>query len=119
MNVAVIGASNNPERYSHRAVLLLSEKGHTPYPVHPTLDEVAGLAAYETVRAIPADIDTATVYVSGRNQTKLAEDLLGKRVRRVIFNPGAENPDLASRLREAGVEVVVACTLILLQTEQF
>lgn len=119
MNVAVVGASNNPERYSHQAVLLLQEKGHAPYPVHPSLDEVADLAVYEAVNAIPAEIDTATVYVSARNQKALAEDLLKSGVRRVIFNPGAENPELAARLREANVEVVEACTLVLLRTGQF
>ncbi len=119
MNVAVVGASNNPERYIHQAVLLLQEKGHTPYPVHPSLNEVAALAVYDTVHAIPSRIDTVIVYVSGRNQTALADDLLKSEVRRVIFNPGAENPELEGRLREASMEVVEACTLVLLKTGQF
>ena len=119
MNVAVVGASNNPERYSHQAVLLLQEKGHTPYPVHPSIGEVAGLAVYEAVNVIPSPIDTVSVYVSGRNQTALADDLLKSGVRRVIFNPGAENAEVAGRLREAGIEVVEACTLVLLRTGQF
>jgi predicted CoA-binding protein len=37
MNVAVLGASNKPDRYSYKAVMLLKEMGHAPYPVHPTL----------------------------------------------------------------------------------
>jgi len=37
----------------------------------------------------------------------------------VIFNPGAENPDLAERLRKQGVETLEACTLVLLRTGQF
>ena len=119
MNVAVVGASNNSERYSHQAVLLLQEQGHTPYPVHPSIDEVAGLAVYEAVHVIPSPIDTVSVYVSGRNQTSLADDLLKSGVRRVIFNPGAENAEVAGRLREAGVEVVEACTLVMLRTGQF
>jgi predicted CoA-binding protein len=119
MNVAVVGASNNPERYSHQAVLLLEEKGHTPYPVHPTLDSVAGRAAYKTVREIPAQLGAVTVYLSARNQGALGEEVLSSGARRVIFNPGAENPALAARLREAGVDAVEACTLVLLRTGQF
>jgi predicted CoA-binding protein len=119
MNVAVVGASNNPERYSHQAVLMLREQGHVPYPVHPSIDEVAGLAVYEAVNVIPAPIDTVSVYVSGRNQKVLADDLLKSGVRRVIFNPGAENAEVEGQLREAGVEVVEACTLVLLRTGQF
>lgn len=119
MNVAVVGASNNPDRYSHQAVRLLLEKGHSPYPVHPSLDTVAGFAVYKKIREIPTEIDTVTVYLGARNQGTLAEDILKSGTKRVIFNPGAENPELAARLREAGVEVVEACTLVMLRTGQF
>jgi hypothetical protein len=119
MNVAVVGASNNPDRYSHQAVLLLLGKGHSPYPVHPSLDTVAGFAVYKTVSEIPTGVDTVTVYLGARNQGTLGEDILKSGVKRVIFNPGAENPALEMRLREAGVEVVEACTLVLLRTGQF
>ena len=119
MNVAVVGASNNPEQYSHQAVLLLEEKGHAPYPVHPSLDAVSGRAVYKTVREIPAPLDAVTVYLSSRNQGALGEEVLASGARRVIFNPGAENPTLAARLREDGVDVVEACTLVLLRTGHF
>jgi predicted CoA-binding protein len=119
MNVAVLGASNKPERYSFKAVRLLREKGHTPYPVHPALEEVDGLPAFHSLSAIPAPVDTITVYLSARNQQPIADELLGSGARRVIFNPGAENPELADLLRQRGKEVLQACTLVLLNTGQF
>jgi predicted CoA-binding protein len=119
MNVAVLGASNNPERYSFKAVRMLREKGHTPYPVHPALAEVDGLPVFPSLGAIPAPIDTITVYLSARNQQSIAGELLSSGARRVIFNPGAENPELAEQLRQRGKEVVLACTLVLLTTGQF
>lgn len=119
MNVAVLGASNKPERYSFKAVRMLREKGHTPFPVHPALTEVGGLPAFPSLRAIPASVDTITVYLSVQNQQPIADELLNSGARRVIFNPGAENPDLADQLRQRGKEVVHACTLVLLTTGQF
>lgn len=119
MNVAVLGASNKPDRYSFKAVRLLREKGHVPYPVHPALPEVAGIPAWPSLGAIPSPIDTVTVYLSARNQQPIAEHLLASEVRRVIFNPGAENPELAEQLRQRGKEVLHACTLVLLTTGQF
>jgi uncharacterized protein len=119
MNVAILGASNKPERYSYKALRLLREKGHTPYPVHPALAEVDGLPVFRTLAAVPEPLDTVTVYLSARNQQQIAEELLNSSARRVIFNPGAENPKLEEELRRRGKEVIEACTLVLLNTGQF
>jgi len=119
MNVAILGASNKPDRYSYKALRMLREKGHTPFPAHPALSMVDGIPVWSSLRAIPEPIDTVTVYLSARNQEAIANDLLDGGMRRVIFNPGAENPELAERLRQHGKEVLEACTLVLLSTGQF
>ncbi len=119
MNVAVLGASNKPDRYSYKAVLLLKEKGYTPYPVHPVLAEIEGIPVFPSLRHIPVSLDVATLYLGPANQSKIEDQLIEIRLRRVIFNPGAENPALADRLQAAGIEALNACTLVLLKTGQF
>jgi predicted CoA-binding protein len=119
MNVAVLGASPKPERYSHQAVALLQAKGHTVFPVNPGSAEILGLKVYARLADIPATLDTVTVYLSPERTAALADEIAAARPGRVIFNPGAENPELAAALREHGIEVVEACTLVLLRTEQF
>ena len=119
MNVAVLGASPKPERYSHQAVVRLRAKGHTVFPVNPGIAEMLGLKVYARLADIPATLDTVTVYLSPENSALVADDLVAARPGRVIFNPGAENPTLAAVLRQQGVEVLEACTLVLLRTGQF
>jgi len=119
MNVAVLGASKDPERYSYKAVKLLMEKGHTPFPVHPSLGDVDGIRVYSKLCDIEERVHTITVYLSARNSDAIADDILDAGARRVIFNPGAENSVLAGRLSKKGVEPVEACTLVLLKTGQF
>jgi len=119
MNVVVMGASNKPDRYSYKAVKLLAEKGHRPFPVHPVLKEIDGLKVYASIRDIEEPLDTITLYLSAENSTKVATDIIEAGVRRVIFNPGSENPDLASMLSQKGIETIEACTLVLLKTGQF
>lgn len=119
MNVAVVGASNKSDRYSYQAVMLLKAKGHVPYPVHPSLADVDGLPVYPSIAAITAPLDVLTMYLSARHQTAIEEEILHSGARRVIFNPGAENPALSRRLQDAGVETLDACTLVLLRTGQF
>lgn len=117
--VAVVGASPKPERYSNQAVRLLRTHGHTVLPVNPAQTEIEGLPVVPSVDALPRGIDTVTLYVGPRRSGALLSALLALRPRRVIFNPGAENPALAQALQAAGIGVEEACTLVLLRTGQF
>jgi uncharacterized protein len=117
--VAVLGASPKPARYSNKAIRLLREHGHTVIPVNPAQAEIEGLPVIARVEDLPAGVDTVTVYVSPEHATALLPGLLLARPKRVIFNPGAENPALENELEKAGIAVEEACTLVLLRTGQF
>jgi hypothetical protein len=117
--VAIIGASDNPERYSHRALLLLRRYGHEVIPVHPRLEQIEGVPVAADVSAINGPVDTVTMYVGPGISSSLQEKLITLKPRRVIFNPGAENAALASALEKAGIACEEACTLVLLNTGQF
>ena len=119
MNVAVIGASNRPERYSCQAVRLLKEKGHKVYPVHQRLKEIDGIPVYPSIKDIQDPIDTVSLYVAADISSNLEEDIIAQKPKRVIFNPGAENPELESKVRGKGISAINACTLVMLRTGQF
>lgn len=119
MNVAVIGASDNPERFSNKAVRLLKEKGHTVFPVHQRIKTVEGLTVYPSIADIPQTVDTVSMYVAADISNALSKDILAKKPRRIIFNPGAENPQLAALASQQGVVVQNDCTLVLLRAGQF
>ena len=119
MNVAVIGASNDPEKVSYQAVMLLKEKGHTVFPVHNMILEIEGMKVYPSIRDIRSPVDTASLYVTKEISSHLAEDIFSKKPRRIIFNPGAENHDLESKAAAKGIKTLNACTLVMLRTNQF
>ncbi len=119
MNVAILGASQKPERYSYKALKLLIDKGHFAFPVHPLITMIGESPAYKRLVDIPAPIHTITVYMGPERSNALADDIMALSPSRVILNPGAENPDLTRRLKDNGVEVLNACTLVLLNTGQF
>jgi predicted CoA-binding protein len=116
--VAVLGASDNPERYSHQAVLLLQEHGHHVLPVHPALGSIAGLPVANNLANLPP-VDTLTLYVGAARLPAMAEEIVRLRPGRVIFNPGTESPKLQAALSAAGIPWQEACTLVLLRTGQF
>lgn len=119
MRVAVVGASNHPERYSYKAIRRLEQYGHEPLPVNPNETRVLEYPSVASLQSLTVSIDTVTVYISPQHQTALLEDLLQTQPRRVIFNPGSENPAIYPALQSAGIEVEEACTLVLLSTGQF
>lgn len=119
MNVAVIGASDKPERYSYQAVMLLKEKGHAVFPVHQRIKEIEGLKVSSSIKDVAAQIDTVSLYVAADISSGLGEEIMTRNPRRIIFNPGAENPELEKRARERGITPVNACTLVMLRTGQF
>ena len=117
--VAVLGASPKEERYSYKAVKMLTEHGFKAIPVHPAGHTVLGIPGKKSLEEIAGAIDTLTMYVGAAISDQEFEHILALKPKRVVFNPGSENPALARKLRDAGIEVVEACTLVLLQTEQF
>jgi predicted CoA-binding protein len=117
--VAVLGASPKPDRYAYRAMQMLREYGHRAVPVNPAFDEVLGERCYDTIRDVPTPIDTVTLYVGKARSDPLIDEIVGSKPRRIIMNPGAENPTLAQRAEAAGIEVVEDCTLVMLQTGAF
>lgn len=114
----VLGASDNPARYSYLAVQQLKKHGHPILAIGKRPSAVAGVEI--TTEKIQAeDIDTITVYLNPDNQKEYYSYIISLKPRRIIFNPGAENPELAELAQKNNVTPVNACTLVLLSTGQY
>lgn len=118
-NIAVLGASTNPERYSYKAVKLLEEMGYSVFPVHPSGRDIDGIKCYHNLAEIDSEIDTITVYLGERNSAPIIGEIIAAKPRRIILNPGAESDELTRRCEADGIIVQEACTLVLLRTGQF
>jgi len=114
----ILGATTNTTRYSYLVANKLVRKGHPIVNVGRKVGEVAGVVI-EPAETIHTDIDTITMYVGPRNQAPYYDYILQTNPKRVIFNPGSENPDLQQKLKKAGIEIIEGCTLVMLNTGQF
>lgn len=117
--VVVLGASNQPERYSFLALQMLTEHGHRVIPVHPSLTEILGIPVRSSLGKVTEPIDTLTLYLGPERLEKLIPEILELNPRRVIFNPGTESPALQAALTATAIPWIEACTLVLLRTGQF
>lgn len=118
MKTLIVGASTNPERYAFKAANSLLAHGHEIAMVGQKEGEVQGVSI-QTNYPDFQDIDTVTMYVGARNQPALYDYILKQQPRRIIFNPGAENPEFEALAHQQGVETEEACTLVLLATGQY
>ena len=114
----VLGASDNPARYSYRAAHMLKNHGYEVVLVGIRKGEVAGLTIH-TDRPAATDIDTVTLYIGPQNQPAWYDYILDLKPKRILFNPGTENPELEKLAHQRGIRTEEACTLVLLSIGQY
>lgn len=116
----VLGASTNPYRYAHRAIEMLVDAGHDVMALGNRHGEVRGVPIHTDHEALSGQpVHTLTLYLNPSRQVPFYDHILAWKPQRVIFNPGTENPDLAQRLQQAGIQPIYACTLVMLSTGQY
>ncbi len=114
----VLGASDNPERYSYLAVQRLTKHEH---PVVAIGKKEGSIGSTAIIKEHPAmdDVDTVTLYLNPANQKPYYEYILSLKPKRIIFNPGTENEELYDMAKANGIKPLEACTLVLLSTGQY
>ncbi|MFN3996221.1 CoA-binding protein [Algoriphagus sp.] len=116
----LVGASPNPSRYAFVAAKMLAERNFDFIPIGIKKGEVFGKEIID-LRTKPQlqGIHTITLYIGPSHQGEWMDYLIALNPKRIIFNPGAENPDFYRKAKSAGIEVVHACNLVMLSTDQF
>ncbi len=112
-NTLVFGASLKPYRYSYIALKRLVEAGEEVLAFGLREGRVAGVKIETSCESF-RDVDTVTLYMNPQRQREFYKTILDLKPRRVIFNPGTENPEFYDLLAAADIDVEVACTLVLL-----
>jgi len=116
----VIGAHTSPERYAYLAADMLQEYGHEFVPVGVKKGQVLGKEILD-LKEEPAvnDVDTITLYINPYHQQDWYDYLLNMGAKRIIFNPGTENNELAEKAKAKGIEPIFGCTLVMLRSQTY
>jgi len=116
--VMVLGASPNKKRFSHSCVKSLLRRGYDVIPIGKksgVIDEVEILTHKPRI----SGLDTVTLYLSSENQKDYYDYILGLKPNRIIFNPGAENPEFKKIAEDNGIDALERCTLVMLNSGNF
>ncbi len=114
----VIGASPNPLRYSHKAVKRLREYDHEVVAIGKRETQIEDV---EVIKEKPPleGIHTVTLYVGPQNQDEYLDYIVSLKPERIIFNPGTYNDTLEEMAKEAGIDCIEDCTLIMLSSDSY
>lgn len=114
----VLGASENPARYSNMAINKLLENKHSVVAIGQKEGEVAGVKIQ--IKQVPfTNIHTVTLYLNPNHQRDYYNYIVGLQPKRVVFNPGTENPEFYQLLKLNNIEVSIGCTLVMLSLKQY
>ena len=116
----VLGASENPDRYSNNAIRMLRSYHFETIAIGNKVGKVLDVPiTIFNPNEIYPHVHTITLYLNPKNQEKYYNFILNLKPERVIFNPGTENQDFMDELERNNIEVTEACTLVLLRTQQY
>lgn len=116
----IIGATTNPQRYAYIAADMLTDYKHEIVPVGIKKGEVMGKPILDLRQKPEVEgVDTVTLYVGPQKQPEWYDYILNLNPKRIIFNPGTENPELKEKAKQNGIETVNGCTLVMLRSNTY
>ena len=110
--IAIIGASNNRDKYGNKAVRAYLQKGYTVYPINPKEETIEGLKVYKSVLEVPGQVDVASFYIPAQAGMKVIEEIAKKGIKDVYLNPGAESNELYEKAKKLGLNPMMACSIV-------
>jgi len=118
--IAILGITDNPERYSYKAHRNLLENGFTnQVGVSPKKVNLNEIELVDSLQQIEDKVHTLTLYVGAERLEPMIDQILKLSPKRIISNPGTENQNLLSKAKAQGIEVIEGCTLVMLALGQF
>ncbi len=116
----ILGASPNPSRYAYMAAKMLSQQSLPFVPIGIKKGELFGEPIKDlNLKPEVEDVHTVSLYIGPQNQSEWLDYIISLKPKRIIFNPGTHNPELIAMARKNNIEVLPACTLVMLSTGQF
>jgi len=110
--VAVIGASNDRNKFGNKAVRAFQQQGYTVYAVNPNETQVEGLPAFKSIKDVPGRPEMVTVYVPPPVLLKLLPEIAQKGCDELWLNPGTESDEVLAEAERLGLNTIQACSIL-------
>jgi len=114
---AVVGASNDREKYGNKVLRVYQQRGLKAYPINPKETAVEGLTCYPDLKSLPEPVERVSIITPPAVTERVVEDAAAAGVKYVWMQPGAESPAAIRRATELGLKVIAGgpCVLVVLR----
>jgi predicted CoA-binding protein len=113
LTVAIVGASQNRNKFGNKAVRAFKKRGYRVFPVNPAAKEIEGLPTYPSLKEIPVkNIDCISLYVAPETGLSLLDQILENSPAELWLNPGSESKALVEAASALGIKVVCQCSIV-------
>lgn len=110
--VAIIGASNDRNKFGNKAVRAFRQQGYQVYPVNLAESEIEGLSAFKSIRDVPVRPQMVSVYLAPERLLKVLPDIAARGCDELWLNPGAESAAVLAEAERLGLNVIQACSIV-------
>lgn len=112
---AVVGATNNPEKYGYKIYRKLKSRGYTVYPVNPNYQEIEGDKCYHNLASLPKCPDVIDMVIAPKHGIRVVEEAASLGIKNIWLQPGTVNPDILAVAENLGLNTIQACVLVALR----
>jgi len=110
---AIVGASNNPEKYGYKVLSDLRLVGYRAIPINPKEEEIQGVKAYKDIYAFDKKIDVVVFVVPPEVTRKILVDVLKLGIKKVWMQPGSESNESVEFCKRNGIDCIHnACIML-------
>ena len=110
--VAILGASEDRQKFGNKSVRAHRKQGYDVYPVNPRGGEIEGLKAYARLADVPVVLDRVSVYLPPAVGLEVLDEIAAKGCRELWLNPGSDAPEVVEKARALGLDPIVACSIV-------
>ena len=110
--IAILGASNDQNKFGNKAVRAFQQQGYTVYPVNPKETEIEGLRVFKSIRDVPVRPKMVSVYLPPPVVLKVLPDIAARGCDELWLNPGTESDEVLAEAERLGLNVIQACSIV-------
>jgi predicted CoA-binding protein len=103
---AVVGATDNKEKYGNQVMHNLRDRGYEVYPVNPRLQDIEGEKCYASLSDLPVKVDVVDFVVPPAATEAILKECLELGLDRIWLQPGSESEDAINFCKDNDLKVV-------------